>query len=427
MAIDVRRITRTGLLVIVFGVGGVLLWSITAPLNGAVVINGMVKVEGSRKTVQHNEGGIVKSILVRDGDRVERGQTLIQLEDASVAAQYGIVRSALDAELARQARLTAEATLAEAPAFGAELLARTEESTVRELQARERALFGSRRHALLEQQRLIREQIAEIRQEITALGQQRKAELEALALADEELDSYEALEGKAYVAEVRVLAQRRMVSEYQSRAEERSAEAARAAQRVTELELRIASLGNEYASRAAEELKENSSRIQELRERLQPSEDAMRRQAISAPVAGRVLGLRVHTEGATIGAREPLLDIVPESQEVLIEGQAPLDSIKQLHVGQFAEIRFPALPYRTTPMVIGEVTYVSPDALADKDGNSFFQVHVRPDPQSLQEAKVKSLDPGMAAEVYIQTQSRTALQYFMRPVLDSMRRSFREA
>jgi HlyD family type I secretion membrane fusion protein len=298
---------------------------------------------------------------------------------------------------------------------------------VQELKTRELALFGSRRHALLEQQRLIRTQISEIRREITALGEQRKAELEALALADQELDSYEALEGKAYVAEVRVLAQRRMVSEYQSRAEERSAEAARAAQRVSELELRIASLGNEYASRAAEELKENSSRIQELRERLQPSEDAMRRQAITAPVAGRVLGLRVNTEGATIGAREPLVDIVPENQEVLIEGQAPLDSIKQLHLGQFAEIRFPALPYRTTPMVAGKVTYISPDALADKDGISFFQVHVRPDAQSLEDARIKALDPGMAAEVYIQTQSRTALQYIMRPVYDSLRRSFRES
>ena len=427
MAIDVKRITRTGLLIIVFGVGGTFLWGATAPLNGAVVVIGMVKVEGSRKTVQHNEGGIVKSILVKDGDTVAPGQTLIRLEDASVAAQFGIVRSALDAELARLARLSAEATLAETPVVGAELAARAADASVQELQARELALFGSRRHALLEQQRLIREQIGEIREEVRALRKQREAELEALALADRELDSYEALEGKAYVAEVRVLAQRRMVSEYQSRVEERSAEAARASQRITELELRIAALGNEYASRAAEELKENSSRIHELRERLQPSEDALRRQSIRAPVAGRILGLRVHTEGATIGAREPLMDIVPESQAVLIEAQAPLDSIKQLGVGQFAEIRFTAMPYRTTPMVAGEITYVSPDALADKDGNSFFQVHVRPDAQSLADAKITSLDPGMSAEIYIQTQARTALQYIMRPIHDSLRRSFRES
>ena len=232
MAINVKRVTRTGLAIIVVGFGGLLLWGSTAPLHGAVMMGGMVKVEGSRKTIQHNEGGIVKTIFVGDGDRVERGQTLIQLEDASVAAQYGIVRSALDAELARLARLTAEATLAQAPVFGVELMQRATEATVRELQERELGLFTSRRHALLEQQRLIRDQIGEIRQEIAALGAQRKAEMEALSLADKELDSYEALEGKAYVAEVRVLAQRRMVSEYQSRAEERSAESARAAQRM---------------------------------------------------------------------------------------------------------------------------------------------------------------------------------------------------
>jgi len=426
MAINLKRTTRTGLAVIVFGFGGMLLWSAMAPLQGAVVVGGLVKVEGSRKTLQHNEGGIVKSILVSDGDTVDRGQILILLDDASVAAQYGIVRSALDGELARQARLTAEATLTPAVRFGAELEQRGAETTVLELKEREIAMFQSRRHGLLEQKRLIRAQIGQIRKEVVALGEQRKAELKALALADQELDSYEALEGKAYVAEVRVLAQRRMVAEYQSRAEERSAEAARAGQRAQELELRIAALDNEYASRAAEELKDNSSRLQELRERLQPTEDAMRRQSITAPVAGRVLGLRVHTEGATIGAREPLLDIVPTNQEVLIEAQAPLDSIKQLHIGQIAEIRFSALPYRTTPMVIGQVTYISPDVLADKDGRPFFQVHILPNPQSLLDAKISSLDPGMAAEIYIQTQSRTALQYIMRPIADSLRRSFRE-
>ena len=426
MAINVNRTTRTGLAVIVFGFGGALLWSALAPLHGAVVVGRLVKVEGSRKTVQHNEGGIVKSILVNDGDTVARGQVLIRLEDASVAAQYGIVRSALDGELARQARLTAEATLAPAVRFGAELDLRAPETTVVELKEREVAMFQSRRHSLLEQQRLIRAQIGQIREEVAALGEQRKAELKALGLADQELDSYEALEGKAYVAEVRVLAQRRMVAEYQSRAEERSAEAARAGQRAQELELRIAALGNEYASRAAEELKDNSSRLQELRERLQPTEDAMRRQSITAPVAGRVLSLRVHTEGAALGAREPLLDIVPTNQEVLIEAQAPLDAIKQLHIGQMTEIRFSALPYRTTPMVVGEVTYISPDVLADKDGRPFYQVHVIPNAQSLLDAKISSLDPGMAAEIYIQTQSRTALQYLMRPIVDSLRRSFRE-
>jgi HlyD family type I secretion membrane fusion protein len=410
--------------VVVFG--GLGLWLTTAPLHGAVVVHGLVKVEGYRKTVQHNEGGIVKSILVKDGDLVERGQTLIQLDDAGVAAQYGIVRRALDAELSRMARLSAEATMADEVQFSAELIARSDDPIVREIQQRDRALFATRRHALNEQQRLIREQMVEVGREISALGEQMKAEIEALALADKELDSYEALQGEAYVAEVRVLAQRRMVAEYQSRKEERAAEASRAAQRVKDMELRIAALGDEYASRAADELKESGGRILELRERLQPSEDAMRRQSITAPVSGRVLGLRIHTEGAAIGPRDPLMDIVPDGQEVLIEAQAPLDSIKQLHIGQHADIRFSALPYRTTPMIAGTVTYISSDVLADQQGHPFYQVHVLPDPASLANARVTVLDPGMAAEIYIQTNARTALEYLLRPIHDSINRAFRE-
>ena len=426
MTIDAKRISRTGLYVILIAFGGVGLWTATAPLQGAVVVGGLVKVASNRKTVQHNEGGIVKAILVDDGDVVEQGQTLIQLEDAQVAAQYGIVRGALDAELARQARLTAEATLVDALQFPAELAPRSADPVVMEMQQREAALFTARRHALGEQQRLLRAQVDETRTEIAALADQQKAEREALDLARKELESYEALQGQAYVAEVKVLAQRRLVAEYQSRIEEHRAESARAAQRSGDLELRVAALTNEYASKAAEDLKENSGRILELRERLQPTEDALQRQSITAPVAGRVLGLRVHTQGAAIGPRDPLMDIVPEGEEVQIEAQAPLDSIKQLHLGQTAEIRFSALPYRTTPMVIGTLTYISPDVLADKEGRPFFQVHIKPEPASLAAASITSLEPGMSAEVYIQTQSRTALEYLMRPITDSVRRSFRE-
>jgi HlyD family type I secretion membrane fusion protein len=183
---------------------------------------------------------------------------------------------------------------------------------------------------------------------------------------------------------------------------------------------------DDYASRAAEDLKENSVRVLELRERLLTSEDALRRQSITAPVTGKVIGLQVHTEGATIGPRDALMDIVPEGDDVMIEGQAPLDAIKQLHVGQHADIRFPALPSRTTPMITGAVSYVSPDAMADREGRMFFQVHIEPDADSLAAANISVLEPGMVAQAYIQTEARTALDYLLRPVTDSLLRAFRE-
>jgi epimerase transport system membrane fusion protein len=426
MAIDPARIGRTGLATIVVVFGGLGVWGATAPLHGAVVVDGLVKVATFRKTVQHNEGGIVKAILVRDGDVVTRGQTLIQLQDAPVVAQHRIVRGALDGELARQARLTAEATLADQIAFAPELRNREDDPQVAELQRRERALFESRRGALDEQRKLIRAQVEETREEIAAVLEQRETDLAALEFARQELARYEALQEQAYVAEVLILAQRRMVAQYESRTSERRAERSRAEQRITSLELRFSAIRDEYTSRAAEELKENSVRILELRERLVLSEDGLRRQAIVAPVGGTVIGLRVHTEGATIGPREPLLDIVPGGEAVLIEARAPLDSIKQLYVGQHADIRFTALPSRTTPMIDGAVRYVSPDAMADPEGRMFFQVHLEPDAQSLGAAKIANLEPGMAAQAYIQTESRTALDYLFRPISDSLLRAFRE-
>lgn len=426
MTIDVKSVCRKGVITIAVVFGGLGLWMATAPLHGAVVVHGLVKVETNRKTIQHNEGGIVDKVLVRDGDIVKRGQTLIQLEDASVSAQYGILRGALDAQLARQARLHAEATFAEAVAFPEELKVRVGEGTVTELLQREQALFDTRRSALAEQIRLSLSQIGEIRSELVALSKQRGAEIDAQDLASEELGSYEKLQEKQYIAEVRILAQKRLVAEYDSRSREREADSARARQRIEDMNGRIASLKNEYTSRAAEELKESGVQVLELRERLLPSEDAMRRQSIVAPVTGKIIGLRVHTEGATIAPRDPLMDIVPQADGLIIEAQAPLDAIRQLHLGQHAEIRFSALPYRTTPMISGKVTYISGDALSDKDGNSFFQVQVLPDAKSLSDARITALDPGMAAEVYIQTQARTALEYLLRPITDSVRRSFRE-
>jgi HlyD family type I secretion membrane fusion protein len=217
-----------------------------------------------------------------------------------------------------------------------------------------------------------------------------------------------------------------MVADYQSRTEERQAEMARVAQRVHDLKLRISSLRSDYAREASEGLKESAVRIVELHERLQPSEDAMRRQSIVAPVAGKVIGLRVHTEGGAIAPREPLMEILPENETLLIEAQASVDAIKELHVGQEVDIRFSALPYRTTPLVMGKLAYISPDALADEEGRPFFQVHVTPDPKSLEDARIDSLTPGMAAEIYIKTQSRTALEYLMKPITDSLLRAFRE-
>lgn len=426
MDIEVRRIAQLGLIIIAVAFGGFGLWAALAPLHGAVVAAGAVKVDNNRKTVQHNEGGIIKEIYVHEGDFVRKDAPLILLDDAEIHAGYSVLRNALDVELARQARLHAESVGARRLDFPNELLQRSSDQVASQAMAREQAIFIARRSTLDTQVQLLQQQITQVVQEIQALSRQFDAEKEARTLSEEELRAYEQLQEKQFISGTRVLGQKRMVAEYQSRAEERRADIARAAQHQDDLKLRITSLQSDYSRVATEDLKTATARIAELRERLRPSEDAMRRQTIAAPVSGRVLGLRVHTPGGAIGPREPLMEIVPDQGPLVIEARVGPDAIKELQVGQGAEIRFTALPYRSTPLVRAKLLDIAADTQIDQQGVPYYLLKIEPDPQSLQRARTGGLQPGMVAEVYIQTEARTALEYLLKPVSDALLRAFRE-
>lgn len=426
MDIDIKRISRLGLLIIAVAFGGFGLWAALAPLHGAVIASGAVKVDDNRKTVQHSEGGIIKEIYVREGDYVKRDAPLILLDDAEIHAGYIVLRNALDVEFARQARLQAESVGARRLEFPEELARRGADPVANQAMLREKAIFETRRSTLDTQTRLLQQQIAQVVQEIEALTRQFEAEREARSLSEQELRAYEHLQEKQFISGTRVLGQKRMVAEYQSRAEERQADIARAAQHRDDLKLRITALQSDYARGATEELKGASARVAELRERLRPSEDALRRQTIAAPVSGKVLGLRVHTSGGVIGPREPLMEIVPDQGPLVIEARVGPDAIKELQVGQEAEVRFTALPYRSTPLVKARLRSIAADTQLDEQGMSYYLLKIEPDPRSLQQARTGGLQPGMVAEVYIQTEARTALEYLLKPVTDALLRAFRE-
>ena len=426
MEIETKRIIRVGQVAILLTFVCAGTWAALAPLHGAVVATGLVKVDANRKTVQHNEGGIVSQILVRDGGRVVQGQPLIVLEDSQVSSTYRVLRSALDVELARAARLHAEAAWSRTMVVPAEFANRQGEPAIAQQFEREEALFRARRSSLDSQVQLLQEQIAQTEKEAKALGAQRQAERRALGLAEAELLKYTELHDMQFLSGMKLSEQKRLVSDYQSRMEERLAEIARAERMRDELRLKIVALRSDYSRGAIEELKDSTARLVELGERLQPSEDALRRQSIRAPVSGTVLSLKVNTIGSSIGPREPLMDIVPDSGPLVIEANAPVDSIKELHRDQAVDIRFTALPYRSTPLVKGRLVYVSPDAITDPQGRVFYQMHVLPEAEAMRKANIPQLQPGMAAEVYVQTESRTALEYLLKPVTDSLMRAFRE-
>lgn len=432
-ALDVDRadqpwpLIRAGIISSALLVAGIVAWVWLAPLSSAVIGPGLVKVDMNRKTVQHQEGGIVGEILVRDGSKVAAGQTLIVLKDVRVDAGNEAVRTQLDAELAKSSRSSAEQTGASQIVFAPELAERKSHPRVAELLQRETSVFRSRRQALANQLALIRNQIRETQEEIKARTGQLKADEAAIQFQREELSQNQELAKQGFISKTRLLTLQRATAEYESRRGENEAELARAHQKVSDLQLRAEMLRSTFQQEASSEFRQTTAAVFDLRERLRPALDAEQRQRITAPIAGEVVDLKVTTVGAVIAPRDPILDIVPDNPVLVVEARVRPEDISFVHAGALADVRLSAFRQRITPTVEGKVSYISADRLVDKTNNTpYYLVHVRVSAEALRKAGDLKLQAGMPAEVFIQTTSRNALEYLLDPILGFLQRSLRE-
>ena len=424
---DVGRIVRLGMLVIVAGAAGLLAWAVIAPLSGAVIAPGFVKADMNRKVVQHQEGGIVKEILVRDGDRVREGQTLLVIDDVKVDATVDLLRTQLDGELAKAARLEAERALLPGIQPSLELKARGHEPKVAEILQREASLFRARREALESQVAVLKKQIRQSEAEAQALADQITAEARALKLQKDELATNEKLVRDGFVQKTRLMALERAVADYEARWNERRAELSKTQQRGSELELRILAQRNSYVQSATDELKETTTRIFDLEQRLRPSKDQALRQRVVAPIDGEVVGMRVFSAGAIVGPREVLMDVLPAQKTLIVEARIRPEDINHVRSGSKADVRLTAYQQRSTPLVEGAVTYVSGDRMVDPATQSpYYVVQVALSEQALAAAGNLRLQAGMPAEVYVRTDSRTAFDYLAAPITTYFRRAMRE-
>ena len=278
-----------------------------------------------------------------------------------------------------------------------------------------------------EQITLLNRQVVQSEEQTAALADQVKAEDRALALQQEELALNRELLKQNFVQRTRVLSLERAVAEYESRREEHRAELAQARSRITELQLRMTSLISNFRQQAADELKETTTRLFDLEERLRPSQDAARRQIIVAPAAGEVVNLQVFTAGAVIGPRDVLAEVVPTGERLIIEARIRPEDINYVRAGVEADVRLTAYKQRATPLVGGTVSYVAGDRLVEqRSGTPYYVAHVEIPSASLATAGNLKLQAGMPAELYIRTDERTALDYLLAPVTDYLRRGLRE-
>ncbi len=421
-----RRIIRQGMILIFifFGIFGV--WSFFGHISGAVVASGKIKIENERKVVQHLEGGIVDSILVHEGEEVREGQPLIVLSSVSVDANTNILRKDALALEAKQARLRAEKANAKSiewPAATRELA--TEINSMDSLENEEK-IFTARRQTLHTQIKLLQSQMAQLNEQIASFETQMKAEKRIIATLNEELTSKRRLLKEHYLDKSAILELERNLAAHEGNRGRFQQNIAEARQRAGELNLRMLDTVGRFQEDVINELGQVDKELIQAREKVRPTADAKRRLQITAPVAGKVVDLQIHSPGGVIRAGETLMDIVPDNQPMIVETQIPVNDITEIYVGQKARVQLDAFDTRFQPQIPGRVTYVSADRIEEGSrGNPYYLCFVEIDQEALAKSDMY-ISPGMPATVFIMTTEKTVIYYVLEPLLKSWDRALRD-
>jgi HlyD family secretion protein len=423
----IRKFNLMGLSLLALLVGGIGGWAATGKLAGAVMAPATVVVESNVKKVQHPTGGVVGEILVKEGALVQAGEVLMRLDETVTRATLGVVRSQLDELTARQARLNAERDGHDAAAFPTDLAMRAAEPSVALAIASEERLLDSRRRSRDGQRAQLRERIAQIKEEASGIQGQRAAKERELALIAEELAGVDELFKKNLIGVQRVMQLRRDKARLEGERNSLIADKARAEGKISEIELQILQLDQDFRTEALKELREAQGKIAELKERLTAAEDQLRRIVIRAPQAGVVHQLAVHTVGGVVANGETIMLIVPQSDELLVEAKVAPTDIDQAALGADAYVRIMAGNQRTTPELRGTLTRISADLTKEPQTNqAYYLIRVTlPDTEVRRLGELR-LVPGMPAEVFVRTGERTPLQYLLKPLREQIARAFRE-
>lgn len=412
-----------GLFVLAFAV-----WSWAAPLNSAAIASGFLEAEGGgRRTVQHLEGGIVRQFLVKEGQEVRAGQPLVLFDETQSEASDAALRTSFYGLLAQDARLTAERLGLPTVRYPAELLAAAGDPEVKEIIAASNAEFASRRRGLAEQAQILSQRIGQSNADIRSSGAQIAALTDQAKLLDDEQMGVDMLVDEGLERKSRLLALQRQKALVDGERGKLTNNLDRLRDTIGETRAQMVSLRGQMVLEATGQQRQVQLQIAELREKLTVSSDIRTRQQVVAPVAGRVANLRLITPGGVIGAGQPILDIVPTSEKIVVSARLRPIDIDVVHKGLKAEIKLTPYKARVIPNLIGTVKEVSPDAIYDKDAQQiYYKVIVEISAAQLKKYPDVQLMSGMPAEVYIDLGSSSLLQYLFQPMIDSFNRSFRE-
>ena len=424
---SLRRVAWASMTIILVGFGGFFLWAFTAQLDMAVPAPGTVVVESKRKTVTLLDPGILQALYVKEGDKVEAGQPLLRLDEVQLQTQRGSFEVQYTAALAKVARLRTEQAGGRDLAFSPELIAAASgNKTIADLLADQVQAMKDRWAAYDSMVAGEKNKIAQLNDQIAALDAQTDAAKQRLAFTQKELANVSELANKGLTTQARYFELQRNQAALRGNLGEIAGKQAEARQAIAQAELEMSTAVNQRQQDIAKDLQDTQAAAGDLGEKIRGVDDLIAKKLVVAPEAGIVTDIKSFTPGSSIGAGQPILDIVPQTDKLVIELKVRPDDIEHVHTGQKVNIRLTAYKQHKVPVMSGQLAYVAADATQDQQGNQFIVARAEIDRRELARIKGVALYPGMPAEVLIIGGERTAIDYFIQPITDSFHRSFGE-
>ncbi|MFJ5467080.1 HlyD family type I secretion periplasmic adaptor subunit [Pectobacterium sp. CHL-2024] len=418
---DEKRAVRLGWLLVLAGFGGFLLWALFAPLDKGVMVNGSVVISGNRKVVQHNQGGIVDKIQVKDGDRVEAGQILLTLNEVDArSASEGLDGQYLQL-VAREGRLLAEQQRLSDMVMTPRLQPLAEKPEMRVITALQRDLLHSRQQSLKLEAEGMRTSIAGMEASLSAQRQVMSSKQKQRETLEQQLQGLRSLAAENYVPRNKMLENERLLAQLNGDIAQLAGDINRTRRDIEQQTLLIAQRQQEYDKEVNSELADVRALLSDVGSKKEKADFNLANIQMRAPVSGTVVGLKVFTEGGVIAPGQTLLEIVPDDQPLLVDARLPVELVDKVWPGLPVELQFVAFNQSTTPRVAGTVELLSADRLLDeRDGSPYYSLRVQVDEAGKRALEGLEVKPGMPVQGFVRTGERSFVNYLFKPLMDRL-------
>ncbi|MFT7110377.1 MAG: HlyD family type I secretion membrane fusion protein [Psychrobacter glaciei] len=422
-----EKLNIVGTLIILFGVVGGLLWAAFTPLDSAIVALGKVKVQSERKQIQHLEGGMVKTIVIQDGDRVEEGQLLLTLDATFANSDVDRVSAQWHELKIRESVLLAQRDRIREPYFPAEILHTAESSWINHQMVSAINGFKISESNLKSQLDILKNQSFQLTEQISGIELEVEAKEEQLTYVNEEMASWKTLFAQKLANKLRYLELQRGGSELKGEIAQLKSQASSLRVKFSEIEFKSLRVQQDYREKAAKELAEVQLNLNDSLKRMGTANNVLKRIEIRSPVSGTIVGLNIHTLGAVIKPGETILEVVPEKDKLIIEARVKPMDVDKVYKSLQSRIKISSYKVHEFPEFDGVVEWVSADVFEDPQTlESFYLARIVIPEASFSQLPSNKIQPGMPSEVLIKTGESTPLQYLMEPLLSAFRTAWRD-